>query len=72
MKIIVLGAGVIGVATAWQLLKDGHQVTVVDRAGGPAQLTSFGNAGLNWNATGFNPYFVLFRSLDDEDCVPYH
>ena len=46
MKIIVLGAGVIGVATAWQLLGDGHQVTVVDRAGGPAQLTSFGNAGL--------------------------
>ena len=46
MKIIVLGAGVIGVTTAWQLLKDGHQVTVIDRAGGPAQLTSFGNAGL--------------------------
>jgi D-amino-acid dehydrogenase len=46
MKIIVLGAGVIGVTTAWQLLKDGHQVTVVDRAGGPAEFTSFGNAGL--------------------------
>ena len=46
MKIIVLGAGVIGVTTAWQLLGDGHQVTVIERAGGPAQLTSFGNAGL--------------------------
>ncbi|MHA1527391.1 MAG: D-amino acid dehydrogenase [Alphaproteobacteria bacterium] len=46
MKIIVLGAGVIGVTTAWQLLKDGHQVTVIDRAGGPAEFTSFGNAGL--------------------------
>jgi D-amino-acid dehydrogenase len=46
MKIVVLGAGVIGVATAWQLLKDGHQVTVIDRAEGPAQFTSFANAGL--------------------------
>ena len=46
MKIIVLGAGVIGVTTAWQLLGDGHQVTVIERAGGPAQLTSFANAGL--------------------------
>jgi D-amino-acid dehydrogenase len=46
MKIAVLGAGVVGVATAWQLLKDGHQVTVIDRAPGPAQFTSFANAGL--------------------------
>jgi D-amino-acid dehydrogenase len=46
MKIVVLGAGVAGVATAWQLLKDGHQVTVIDRADGPAEFTSFANAGL--------------------------
>ena len=46
MKIIVLGAGIIGVTTAWQLLGDGHQVTVVDRAGGPAEFASFANAGL--------------------------
>lgn len=46
MHIAVLGAGVIGVATAWQLLKDGHEVTIVDRADGPATFTSFGNAGL--------------------------
>ena len=46
MKIVVLGAGVVGVTTAWQLLKDGHEVTVIDRADGPAQVTSFGNAGL--------------------------
>jgi glycine/D-amino acid oxidase-like deaminating enzyme len=43
MRIVVLGAGVAGVATAWQLLKDGHQVTVIDRAPGPAQFTSFAN-----------------------------
>ena len=46
MKIVVLGAGVAGVATAWQLLKDGHEVTVIDRADGPATFTSFANAGL--------------------------
>ena len=31
MHVIVLGAGVIGVTSAYQLAKDGHQVTVVDR-----------------------------------------
>jgi len=46
MKIVVLGAGVAGVATAWQLLKDGHEVTVIERADGPAEFTSFANAGL--------------------------
>ena len=46
MHIVVLGAGVVGVAAAWQLLKDGHEVTVIDRADGPATFTSFGNAGL--------------------------
>jgi len=46
MKIVVLGAGVAGVATAWQLLKDGHEVTVIDRAEGAATFTSFANAGL--------------------------
>jgi D-amino-acid dehydrogenase len=46
MRIVVLGAGVAGVTTAWQLVKDGHEVTVIDRAPGPAQFTSFANAGL--------------------------
>lgn len=46
MRILILGAGVVGVTTAYQLLKDGHQVTVVDRADGPATFTSYGNAGL--------------------------
>ena len=31
MKVIVLGAGIIGVSTAWYLLDQGHDVTVVDR-----------------------------------------
>ncbi|WP_337268270.1 D-amino acid dehydrogenase [Oryzifoliimicrobium ureilyticus] len=45
MKIIVLGAGVIGVTTAYQLAKAGHEVTVIDRQSGPALETSFANAG---------------------------
>ena len=46
MHIVVLGAGVIGITTAYQLLKDGHQVTVIDRGAMPASFTSFANAGL--------------------------
>lgn len=45
MKILVLGAGVIGVTTAYYLAKLGYQVTVIDRQSGPALETSFGNAG---------------------------
>ena len=46
MHIVVLGAGIIGITTAYQLLKDGHNVTVIERETGPAQFTSFANAGL--------------------------
>lgn len=45
MKVLVLGAGVIGTACAYYLSKDGHEVTVIDRQPGPALETSFGNAG---------------------------
>lgn len=45
MKILVVGAGVVGVTMAWYLTKRGHQVTVVERRSGPALETSFGNAG---------------------------
>lgn len=45
MKVIVLGAGVVGVTSAYQLAKAGHEVTVVDRQEGPALETSFANAG---------------------------
>ena len=44
MKIIVLGAGIIGVSTAWHLLERGHEVTVVDRQPDAALETSFANA----------------------------
>ncbi len=45
MKVLVLGGGVIGVATAYSLAKAGHEVEVVDRQSGPALETSFANAG---------------------------
>jgi D-amino-acid dehydrogenase len=45
MKVLVLGAGVIGMSTAWYLAEDGHEVTVIDRQAGPGLETSFANAG---------------------------
>ncbi len=45
MRIVILGAGVIGVTSAWYLAKAGHEVTVIDRQPGPALETSFANAG---------------------------
>ena len=45
MKVTVLGAGVIGVTSAYYLAKAGHEVTVIDRQAGPALETSFANAG---------------------------
>ena len=46
MKVLVMGAGVAGVTAAYQLLKDGHEVVVVDRQPEAANETSFANAGL--------------------------
>ena len=43
MKVVVLGAGVIGVATAWYLRKAGHEVRVIDRRESPGLETSFAN-----------------------------
>ena len=45
MKVLVLGSGVIGVASAYQLALAGHEVTVVDRQPAAALETSYGNAG---------------------------
>ncbi len=45
MRIAVLGAGIIGVTTAYELAADGHQVTVFDRCSSVAAEASFANAG---------------------------
>jgi len=44
MKVLVLGAGIIGISTAWHLQELGHEVTVVDRQPTAARETSFANA----------------------------
>lgn len=46
MKVAVLGAGVIGVTTAYELARDGHEVTVIERLAEAAAETSCANAGL--------------------------
>ena len=45
MKVLVLGAGVIGTSTAWYLTEAGHEVTVVDRREAAGLETSFANGG---------------------------
>ena len=45
MKVLVLGAGVIGTSTAWYLCEAGHEVTVVDRQPAAGMETSFANGG---------------------------
>jgi D-amino-acid dehydrogenase len=45
MKVLVLGAGVIGTSTAWYLTQHGHEVVVLDRRDAPGMETSFANGG---------------------------
>jgi len=45
MRVIVLGAGVVGTTSAWYLAADGHDVTVIERQPLSAQETSFANGG---------------------------
>ncbi len=59
MRVIVLGGGVVGVTTAFFLLQDGHEVTVVERQPGVARECSHANGGfvaisqaVPWSAPG--------------------
>jgi D-amino-acid dehydrogenase len=59
VKIAVLGGGVVGITTAYQLQQDGHEVVVVDRKPGVGQECSFANGGfvaisqsIPWSAPG--------------------
>lgn len=63
-----MGAGLAGVTAAFELLEDGHDVTVIDRQPGPARETSFANAGLVAPGHAFawgspNAPKVLLKSL---------
>ena len=46
MRVAVIGAGIIGVTTAYELAADGHEVTVFERRSSVAEETSFANAGV--------------------------
>jgi D-amino-acid dehydrogenase len=68
MKIAIVGAGIVGVATAWELAADGHEVAVFERRGAAAEESSFANAGLQapacvtpWGAPGLR--VKVLRSL---------
>jgi D-amino-acid dehydrogenase len=59
MRVAVIGAGIIGVTSAYELAADGHDVTVFERRSAVAEETSFGNAGVvapgyvtPWSAPG--------------------
>jgi D-amino-acid dehydrogenase len=72
MKIIIIGSGLIGVTTAYFLMRRGHEVTVIDREDGPGRETSFANGALltpsmaePWNAPG--SWRVLLASLGRSD-----
>lgn len=69
MKIAVIGAGIIGVTTAWELARDGHEVTVFERRIAAAEEGSFANSGLiapgytgPWAAPGM-PFNILRHLL---------
>lgn len=46
MKIAIVGAGIVGVATAYELARDGHEVTVLEQRSAAAEEASFANGGL--------------------------
>src|SRR3546814_126541 len=46
VQVLILGGGVVGITTAYQLQKDGHAVTVLEQADRVAEGASWGNAGM--------------------------
>lgn len=72
MKVLVIGSGLIGITTAYFLAQYGHEVSVIDRASGPGQETSFANGALltpsmaePWNSPGV--WRALLASLGRSD-----
>lgn len=70
MKIAIVGAGIVGVTTAYELAHDGHEVTVFEQRSAAAEEASFATAGLlapylgtPWAAPGFGHALRLMGSL---------
>jgi D-amino-acid dehydrogenase len=75
MRVAVVGAGIVGVTTAYELAVDGHEVTVFERQASVASETSFANAGVlapgyvtPWAAPGM-PGKVLRQMLGSHAAV---
>lgn len=71
-RTIVLGAGVIGTATAWYLARHGHEVTVIERQGAVARETSFANGGVlhsseaePWSRPGMGRNLIRWIGRED-------
>jgi D-amino-acid dehydrogenase len=78
LRIAVVGAGIVGVTTAYELALEGHEVTVHERRGGVAAETSFANAGIispgyvtPWAAPGM-PWKVLRQLTSRHAAVRLH
>jgi D-amino-acid dehydrogenase len=72
MRVVVMGAGLAGVTTAWMLARDGHEVAVIDREPQVAAAASFANGGIiapsrafPWPGPQMLP--VLFKALVRND-----
>jgi D-amino-acid dehydrogenase len=72
MKITIIGSGLLGLSTAYHLLTQGHQVTIVERQSDSGLETSYANGGLltpslcePWNAPGV--FFNLLKYIGRED-----
>jgi D-amino-acid dehydrogenase len=77
VKIAIVGAGIIGVTTAYELVGEGHEVVVFERRGSVAAETSFANAGVvapgyvtPWAAPGM-PRKVLGQLFDTHASVRF-
>ncbi|MAM70274.1 MAG: amino acid oxidase [Gammaproteobacteria bacterium] len=72
MKIIIIGSGLMGIASAFYLSEQGHEITVIDRQSGPARETSFANAGVlhpsqasPWNHPGIARQILGWMGKED-------
>ncbi len=78
MRVAVLGAGIVGLTTAYQLMRGGHEVVIVDRQPGPALECSHANGGyiaisqaVPWSAPGV-PGKTLLSMLRPEAPILLH
>ncbi len=78
MRVAVLGAGIVGLTTAYQLVRRGHEVSIVDRQPGPALECSHANGGyiaisqaVPWSAPGV-PAKTLLSMLQPDAPILLH